>query len=147
MSDVWTGGPLGFHQSHIVGFIMTRESEMEERKTISFVRLILFLWLRGIFSHYVKNSWGFEEDIFHKKELRDEESVLLSGCETSNVIFGRRAWWAAFNWVSEQLEWSRAELDKPGPFPAIKAVAKPAESRGLKPLFLSKHRPRVQLGS
>lgn len=53
--------------------------------------------------------------------------------KTSNVIFGWRAWWAAFNWVSEQLEWSRTELNKLGRVPAISAVAKLTGSRGFKP--------------
>lgn len=49
--------------------------------------------------------------------------------KTGNVIFGWRAWWAAFNWVFKQLEWSRTELDKAGHFPAISAAAKPREQR------------------
>lgn len=56
--------------------------------------------------------------------------------KTSNVIFGRRAWWAAFNWVFEQLEWSRTELNKLGRVPAIRAVAKLTGSRGFKPKAL-----------
>lgn len=50
-----------------------------EEKHFSSAMHILFLWLSGIFSHYVKNSWTFEEGNFHKRGLWDDESALHSG--------------------------------------------------------------------